>query len=334
MFRIEGELHPAPGFAAYTAADTEQLLNELLPDELLAIFQAKRQVDFSFTWKEQARFRGNAYIQRGTVSVALRSISYAIPSVEDLFLPPVMAHFCNQKQGLIVITGPTGSGKSTTQAALIGHINASQRRHILTLEDPIEFVHDNRRSIVSQREVGADTPTFQDGLRAALREDPDIVLVGEMRDPESISTTLTVAETGHLVFATLHTNDTSSALDRIIDVFPSGRQDQIRTQLSASLTAVVAQRLVPRVGGGLIAAFEILLANSAIRSLIRDGSSHMTRNVISQSVGEGMQTLEQSLSVLLAHGYITYEDAVRVAVVPKEIRAYVPQVPAAPQPVS
>ena len=217
-----------------------------------------------------------------------------------------------------------GSGKSTTQAAMIGSINANERRHILTLEDPIEYVHGNKQSIVSQREVGFDTETFQDGLKAALREDPDVVLVGEMRDPESIATTLTVAETGHLVFATLHTNDTSTALDRIIDVFPPERQSQIRVQLAASLTAVVAQRLVPRQGGGMIAAFEILLANPAVRALVRDGKTHQIRNVISQSVRDGMQTLEQSLSVLIAHGLISTEDALSRAVVPKEVQGIRP----------
>jgi twitching motility protein PilT len=262
--------------------------------------------------------------QRGTVSIALRAIPYEIPTMESLLLPPVLEQLTVQRQGLVLMTGPTGSGKSTTQAAMIGRINSTQRRHILTLEDPIEYVHSHRHSVISQREIGFDTGTFQDGLRSALREDPDIVLVGEMRDPESIATTLTVAETGHLVFATLHTNDASTALDRIIDVFPSDRQAQIRVQLAASLTGVVAQRLIPRVGGGMVAAFEVLLANSAVRGLIRDGKTHQIRNVISQSVRDGMQTLEQSLSVLVAHGLITYEDALERSLVPKEVRPPAP----------
>ncbi len=279
-----------------------------------------KEVDFSFSWGDITRFRGNVYHQRGATTLALRAIPFAIPTMEQLLLPPIIEQFCHLNQGLVLMTGPTGSGKSTTQAAMIGWINEHQGKHVLTLEDPVEYVHHHHRSIVNQREVGVDTNSFQHGLRAALREDPDVLLVGEMRDPESIQTTLTVAETGHLVFATLHTNDASTALDRIIDVFPSERQSQIRVQLAASLAAVVAQRLVPRIGGGMIAAFEILVATSAVRGLIREGKTHQIRNLISQGVREGMQTLEQSLSMLISHGVITYDDAAIRAVVPKELR--------------
>lgn len=320
MIRVDGDLHPVQGTSSLTGEELEDIVTKMLPDDLLSLFVTNRQVDFSFSWKDQTRFRGNAFRQRGSVSLALRAIPHRIPTMDELLLPPVMAEFTRRRQGLLLITGPTGSGKSTTQAAMIGSINANERRHILTLEDPIEYVHPHLKSIISQREIGSDTRTFPEGLKSALREDPDIVLVGEMRDPESISTTLTVAETGHLVFATLHTNDTASALDRIIDVFPPERQSQIRVQLAASLAGVVAQRLVPRVGGGLVAAFEILIANNATRALIREGKTHQIRNVISQSVREGMQTLEQSLSVLAAHGLITRDDALAHAVVPKEIR--------------
>ena len=329
MLRIDGELYPVDGLEELHPEETERLASAMLPEDLQTQFLEHGQVDFSFSWKDLTRFRGNVFRQRGTVSVALRAIPYEIPTMEGLLLPPVMEQFLGQRQGLVLMTGPTGSGKSTTQAAMIGRINATQRRHILTLEDPIEYVHSHRHSVISQREIGFDTGTFQEGLRAALREDPDIVLVGEMRDPESIATTLTVAETGHLVFATLHTNDASTALDRIIDVFPSDRQAQIRVQLAASLTGVVAQRLVPRVGGGMVAAFEVLLANSAVRGLIREGKTHQIRNVISQSVREGMQTLEQSLSVLVAHGLITYEDALERSLVPKELRGPGPVAPTA-----
>lgn len=324
MLRIDGELHPVEGRSALSAEELEQLVSALLPEEMQARFVADQQVDFSFSWHDQTRFRGNAFRQQGAVSLAPRAIPQQIPTLQQLLLPPVLATLCDRMQGLVLMTGPTGSGKSTTQAAMIGHINATQRRHILTLEDPIEYVHHHGRSLIAQREVGADVPSFAAGLKAALREDPDVVLVGEMRDPESIATTLTVAETGHLVFATLHTNDASTALDRIVDVFPSERQAQIRVQLAASLAAVVAQRLVPRVGGGLVAAFEILLANSATRGLIREGKTHQIRNTISQSVREGMQTLEQSLSVLIAHGLITYSDAYDRAVVPKDVREPAP----------
>ena len=324
MFRIDGDLIPVQGHAALHPDEIEQLVTAMLPVDLQQQFIEHRAVDFSFSWEDTTRFRGNIFRQRGAVSMALRAIPFQIPTMEDLLLPPVLGSFCNHRQGLVLMTGPTGSGKSTTQAAMIGQINRSQRRHILTLEDPIEYVHSHAQSIISQREIGFDVPTFQDGLRSALREDPDVVLVGEMRDPESIATTLSVAETGHLVFATLHTNDTSSALDRIIDVFPPQRQDQIRVQLAGALTGIVAQRLVPRVDGGMIAAFEILIANNAVRSLIREGKSHQVRNVIGQSVREGMQTLEQSLSVLVAHGLVSYEEAITRAVLPKEVRPPAP----------
>lgn len=320
MIRIDGDLHPVEGQTAYEAGEVDVLARAILTEGLLGTLAETGQVDFSFSWGDRSRFRGNAFIQSGTTSLALRAIPRQIPTPEQLLLPPVLARLCERKHGLVLMTGPTGSGKSTTQAALIGHINATRRSHILTLEDPIEYVHEHDKSIVAQREVGVDTPSFRQGLKAALREDPDVVLVGEMRDPESIATTLTVAETGHLVFATLHTNDASTALDRIIDVFPAERQAQIRVQLAASLSAVVAQRLVPRVGGGLIGAFEVLLNSPSARGLIREGKTHQIRNVISQGVREGMQTLEQSLSVLVSHGLITYQDAIDRAVVAKEVR--------------
>jgi twitching motility protein PilT len=332
MFRIDGELHPFPEARVLSPDDLETLASALLPADLQAQYERDRQVDFSFSWGTDARFRGNAFRERGSVAIALRSIPYQIPTPDELLLPPILSDLTRRKQGLVLVTGPTGSGKSTTQASLIGLINRTQARHVLTLEDPIEYVHNHDRSVIAQREVGLDVPTFQAGLRGALREDPDIVLVGEMRDPESIATTLTVAETGHLVFATLHTNDASTAIDRIIDIFPPERQSQIRIQLAASLQAVVAQRLIPRVGGGLIAAFEILLANSAVRGLIREGKTHQVRNVIAQSVRDGMQTLEQSLSALASHGLISDEEAIAAAVLPKELRLSGPS--AAPAPVA
>lgn len=332
QMRIDGELYPAEGYASLSEDDTLRIAQAMLPEEVWDLLLEQKEVDISFSWGDTTRFRGNVYFQRGTVSMAFRAIPYQIPTMQQLLLPPVMEQFCTINQGLVLITGPTGSGKSTTQAAMIDWINTNRSRHVITLEDPVEYVHHHKRSIINQREVGIDTQSFAQGLRAALREDPDVVLVGEMRDPESIQTTLTIAETGHLVFATLHTNDASTALDRIVDVFPSDRQSQIRVQLAASIAAVVAQRLVPRVGGGLIAAFEILLANNAVRALIREGKTYQIRNVIAQSVREGMQTLEQSLSVLVAHGVTTYDEAVLRSVVPKEVRgpAPIPVVPAAP----
>ena len=319
LIRVDGELVQLDGVDALDGEKIAALLVYMLPDEALAEFRKHNEVDFSFSWGDVTRFRGNAFTQRGTPSIALRVIPFYIPSFEELGLPPVLEWFCHKAQGLVLFTGPTGSGKSTTQASMVDWINTHRRVHILTLEDPIEYMHHNKLAAVSQREVGVDTSTFARGLRSALREDPDVVLVGEMRDPESIQTTLTIAETGHLVFATLHTNDTSSAIDRIVDVFPSERQDQIRVQLGASIAGVVAQRLVPRVGGGLCAAFEIMVSNNAVRALIREGKSHQLRNVISQSAAEGMQTLEASLNALIHHGVINYDDAVVRAVHPKEL---------------
>ncbi|MCB0977118.1 MAG: PilT/PilU family type 4a pilus ATPase [Acidimicrobiales bacterium] len=328
MLRIDGDLTPARISAILSASDIENLATGMLPPEMQEAFIEHSQLDFSFSWGDTTRFRGNIYRQQGMIGMALRAIPFQIPTMEELLLPPILGELAKRRQGLVLMTGPTGSGKSTTQAAMIDRINEFQSRHILTLEDPVEYLHSHKRSIVTQREVGADVSSFQEGLKAALREDPDVVLVGEMRDPESIATTLTVAETGHLVFATLHTNDASSALDRIIDVFPSERQSQIRVQLAASLAAVVAQRLVPHSSGtGMIAAFEILLATQPVRGLVREGKTHQLRNVMSQSVREGMQTLEQSLSVLVAHGLITYEDAVERAVQPKEVRGMPEPIP-------
>lgn len=325
QFRIDGELTAAPGHAPLLSDETRALVRAMLPAELYERLDDGDEVDFAFSWRESIRFRGNAFLQRGNVAVALRAIPQRIPTAEDLLLPPAVVSLSQLNQGLVLITGPTGSGKSTTQAALIDRINSTRSRHILTLEDPIEYVHENRQSIINQREIGIDTASFGRGLRSALREDPDVILVGEMRDPESIQTTLSLAETGHLVFATLHTNDSSTALDRIVDIFDADRQAQIRVQLAAALAAVVAQRLVPRTDGGMIAAFEVLLANNPVRALIREGKTHQIRNVIAQSVRDGMQTLEQSLSVLVAHGLISFDDAVARAVVSKEIRPPAPQ---------
>jgi twitching motility protein PilT len=232
----------------------------------------------------------------------------------------MLESFAVLTQGLVLVTGPTGSGKSTTQAALINHINETRKCHIVTIEDPIEYLHENKLSAVNQREVGTDTESFERALRAALREDPDVLLIGEMRDTESIQTALTLAETGHLVLATLHTNDTATALDRIVDVFPGARQAQIRVQLASTLAGVVAQRLVPQIAGGMVAAFEIMVATPPVRNLIRDGKSAQIRNVILTNSKDGMQTLEMDLNDLVARRIITYEDAVNRSLHPKEIR--------------
>jgi twitching motility protein PilT len=239
--------------------------------------------------------------------------------MQQLGLPPVLGSFTRKHQGLVLVTGPTGSGKSTTLAAVIDQINSERACHIITIEDPIEYVHDHKRSAVNQREVGTDTDSFEDALRSVLREDPDVLLVGEMRDLDSIRFALTIAETGHLVFATLHTNDTSQSLARMIDVFPGEQQAQIRVQLAAALTGVVYQRLIPRIGGGMVAAYEVLVATSAVRNLIKEGKTHQLRNSLLTGQREGMISLEQSLSMLVLHGLVSYDDAVARSLHPQDI---------------
>ena len=293
---------------------------QILGPDLTNTLRQRKEVDFSFSWQDKARFRGNAFHQQGGFALSLRMIPNRIPSFEELALPDAIERFARLPQGLVLVTGPTGSGKSTTLASIIDYINTNRSCHILTIEDPIEYVHSHKRSAVNQREVGFDTDSFENALRAALREDPDVILVGEMRDLETIQFALTIAETGHLVFATLHTNDAAQALDRISDVFPANRQDQIRVQLAASIQGVVSQRLIPRIDQGMVAAFEVLIANNAMRNLIREGKTHQIRNVVATSMREGMRTLEASLSQLCALGLISFDEAVARSLYPKEVR--------------
>ncbi|MCW2599422.1 MAG: pilT [Frankiales bacterium] len=324
MVRVDGELQPAEGFDQASPADTDALLRELLTPEQLEIFHAGREVDFSFTWRDVARLRGNAFLAKGDVGMSLRLIPNEIPTFEDLGIPAVMQRFAELRQGLILVTGPTGAGKSTSLASMIDRINAERACHVITIEDPIEYVYQNRRAVVNQREVGTDTESFPQALRAALREDPDVLLVGEMRDLESIQFALTLAETGHLVFATLHTNDTAQALDRIVDVFQSDRQAQIRVQLANALTGIVYQRLLPRLGGGLVAAYEVLVANSAVRNLVKEGKTNQLRNIVSTHTTDGMQTLEKDLTRLVAEGAVDLDQARLVSLFPKEVEAPAP----------
>lgn len=319
QLRIQGSLHAVPDAPVLTPADTDTLLAELLTAEQWRQWAQTHEYDFSFSWRTESRIRGNAFTQRGDTTVALRMIPCEIPSMEELGLPPVLGDFARAHQGLVLVTGPTGSGKSTTLASVIDRINSERACHIITIEDPIEYVHQHKLSAVNQREVGSDTASFPDALRSALREDPDVVLVGEMRDLDSIRFALTIAETGHLVFSTLHTNDTSQALARIIDVFPAGQQDQVRVQLAAALTGVVYQRLLPRTAGGVIAAFEMLVANAAIRNLIKEGKTNQLRNSLITGRREGMFTFEQSLNDLVASGEISYDDAVARSLYPKDV---------------
>ena len=316
--RVDGELRALEGTPVLTGEQTRRLVDDLLTTSQKEAFTGRRELDFSFTWKD-ARVRGNAFHQRDTLACALRLIPSAIPSFDALGLPPGVRQLAQLKQGLVLVTGPTGSGKSTTLASLIDHVNTHRAVHVLTIEDPIEYVHDHKRSAVNQREVGEDTDSFVDALRSALREDPDVILVGEMRDLESIRFALTLAETGHLVLATLHTNDTSQAVDRMVDVFPGDQQPQIRVQLAATLTAVVHQRLMPRVGGGLVAAYEVLLANAPVRNLVKEGKTNQLRNQIVTGQREGMQTLEQSLSALVSAGVVSLDEAVARSAFPRDV---------------
>jgi twitching motility protein PilT len=318
LVRVDGELTPLTD-QPLTEDDTERLTATALTDEQNERFQRGNDVDFGFSWRGLARFRGNSFHQRGNVALSLRLIPYKIPSFGDLGAPPAVEALVKAPHGLILVTGPTGAGKSTTLAAMIDWINENRACHILTIEDPIEYIHNHKRAAVNQREIGQDIQSWERALKSALREDPDVLLVGEMRDPDSIATTLTIAETGHLVFATLHTNDSAQALDRIISVFPADRRDQIQVQLASTLRGVVYQRLLPRTAGGMVAAYEVLLANHAVQNLLREGKTRQLRNVISTHQAEGMQTLEISLSQLVAADILDFESARRASLYPREV---------------
>jgi twitching motility protein PilT len=317
--RVDGKLRPVEGEGDMSAQEVDNIVASLLDETQIRIFEDQQDVDFSFSWEDKARLRASAFTQKGQTALALRMIPTHIPGFEELGVPPVADWLSTLPRGLVLVTGPTGSGKSTTLASIIDRINDTRSVHVLTIEDPIEYVHEHKMSAITQREIGLDTPSFDRALRSALREDPDVLLLGEMRDTDSIQTALTMAETGHLVFSTLHTNDAAQAVDRMIDVFPDWRQDQIRVQLAASLAAIIAQRLLPVVGGGRVAAFEVLVANHPVRNLVREGKSNQLLNIMATSQAEGMQTLEVNLAALITSGTITYEDALEVSVHPKEL---------------
>jgi twitching motility protein PilT len=319
LVRVDGNLDAVPGQPKLMPSDTEAFAASLLTEADREVFEQRMDVDFAFGFRRHARVRGNAFVQRGSTGLALRMIPSKIPSMEDLGLPAAVRRMVEAPSGLVLVTGPTGSGKSTTLASMVDHINKTRRCHILTIEDPIEYVHSHGGSAVNQREVGKDTPSFARGLRAALREDPDVLMVGEMRDLESVETVLTMAETGHLVLATLHTNDTTQAVDRVVGVFPGEQQNQARLQLSAALVGVIYQRLIPERVGGLVAAYEVLTGTHAVRNLIREGSTRQLRNAITMGQSEGMQTLEMHLARLVAGGLIDRDEAVARSLYPKEI---------------
>ena len=326
LIRVDGLLQRLNG-PSLTVNDVKRLVAGVLGEGLAEQWERRKQVDFAFTWENKARLRGNAYLQRGLPTLALRAVPLEIPSLPDLGIPRVVADWLRLPKGFVLVTGPTGSGKSTTLASMIDHINTYRAVHIITIEDPIEYVHDHKCAAVNQREVGADTESFAAALRSALREDPDVVLVGEMRDPESIAAALTIAETGHLVFASLHTNDTAQTLDRIVDVFSAEEQRQVRLQLAQTLVGIINQQLVPRTGGGRVAAFEVLVANTAVRNLIREGKTRQIRNQVSTGQREGMQTLEAHLSELVARGVVSYDEAVLWTVHPEDVKRPQPVLP-------
>lgn len=309
ILRVDGALIPIAGLPVLTESALKGIIFATLDEEQQKIFLKDKEFDYSFTFGDIARFRVNAFHERGKMAAAFRLIPNRIPSINDLGMPLIIETFANFPRGLVLVTGPTGSGKSTTLAALIDKINREKAVHILTIEDPIEFTHKSQRSVVVQREVHYDTYSFSIALRSALREDPDVVLIGELRDLETIASAITIAETGHLVFATLHTNSASQSIDRIIDVFPAHQQPQVKSQLSNILMAICAQRLVPAVGGGRVAAAEILIANSAVRALIRDGKTYQLDTAIQTGADQGMQTMDRTLAKLVKTGVITYDSA-------------------------
>lgn len=319
MLRIDGELTPVNGADILTEETIEILIFAILDEDQKQILLKDKEFDFSFAFGDLGRFRVNAFHERGNLAAALRLIPNEILTIEQLGLPPVVNKFADYPRGLVLVTGPTGSGKSTTLAAMIHKINQERATHIITIEDPIEFTHKSAKSVIVQREVHYDTYSFSAALRSALRQDPDVVLIGEMRDLETIASAITIAETGHLVFATLHTNSAAQSIDRMIDVFPPHQQPQIRSQLSNILMAICSQRLVPTIGGGRIAAAEVLVATPAVRNIIREGKTHQLDAVIQTGLDYGMQSMDKTLVNLIHAGTITYEEARNFAIDVEEL---------------
>jgi twitching motility protein PilT len=322
MIRVDGALSAAPQEGNLTADQAGKLIQSFMTQDQVERLKIRKEVDFSFGYQDM-RFRTNVYFQKGNMAASLRLIPKLIKNLTELGLPPILEKFTSPSQGFMIITGPTGHGKSTTLAAMINQINHSRSEHIVTIEDPIEYVFEHDKSIISQREVGSDTNSFARALRSCLREDPNVVLVGEMRDLETIEAALTIAETGHLVFATLHTNSASQTADRIIDVFPPHQQQQVRMQLANVLLGVVSQRLLPRTQGGRVIACEIMVANSAVRNTIREGKTHQLPNIIQTSAAEGMIGMDKVLAELVSKGEITIDNALTWAMDPKAFKMMV-----------
>jgi twitching motility protein PilT len=321
MVRARGRLARMEGYPVLTPTDTREIVYSILSDSQRQKFENNWQLDFAYSIPGKARFRVNAYFQRGAVGAAFRLIPFEVVPLEALGLPPAVAEFAQRPRGLVLVTGPTGSGKSTTLASLIDVINTTREEHIMTIEDPIEFLHRHKKCMVNQRELGSDATSFADALRAALRQDPDVILVGEMRDLETISTAITAAETGHLVFATLHTQDAPQTIDRIIDVFPSAQQAQVRSQLSVALQGITTQTLLPTAdGSGRVVAAEVLVPTPAVRNLIREAKSHQIYSVLQTGGAHGMQTMDASLASLVRAGKVTRQLAESRAASVEELR--------------
>ncbi len=319
--RVRGRLAPLEDYPKLSASDTREIIYSILTGDQRQRLETNWQLDFAYSIPGHARFRVNAYYQRGAIGAAFRLIPFGLTSIDELGLPATVHEFTRKPRGFVLVTGPTGSGKSTSLAAMIDEINSTREEHIMTIEDPIEFLHAHKKCLVNQRELGSDAQSFSEALKAALRQDPDVILVGEMRDLETISTALTAAETGHLVFATLHTQDTAQTIDRIIDVFPAHQQGQVRVQLSVGLQGIMTQQLLPNIdGSGRVVACEVLVPNPAIRNLIREGKTHQIYSVLQTSSAAGMQTMDASLAMLVRQGQITQKLAESRSSTPEELR--------------
>ncbi len=317
IVRVSGTLIPLVKKPILTGNDVEGFAKVLMADEVFNRYTSRREVDFSYAAKDEVRFRCNGFMQSGNMAIAMRQIPNKIRTLQELGLPPILESFTQRPQGFFLCVGPVGQGKSTTLAAMIEMINQTRAEHIVTIEDPIEYIYTPQKSLIDQREIGIDTETFQTALNSAFRQDVDVILVGEMRNSETIGTAVTAAETGHLVFSTLHTNNAAQTIDRIIDSFPADQQDQIRVQLAGSLAGIFSQRLIPRISGGLVPTYELLINNSAISNLIRERRTHEIQTVVETGMEQGMIDMNRSLAQLVKNGEITVENAFAYSINPK-----------------